>query len=195
MKINRLCNVRLSYTKQANTYQSLVECNLGHRILCPKLWFFVSNVISHSVVHHSIILVYACSQLKLQKCEFLVDLEKCIIEQLLMSCCKPGYEISDWRLVTRQLAKWIRSLQPIDYIWFSEVASQASSFELKMTLRQVQEGVPGSLSETAAKTAWKSGSARGPRERSACSRVWWRWRQGKGAMLRLLPLAWKIAQH
>jgi hypothetical protein len=73
------------YARPGIAYQSLVECNLGHRILCSKLRFIINDVINHSVINHSIILVYACPQLKLQIGEVLVDLEKCIIEKLLMS--------------------------------------------------------------------------------------------------------------
>jgi hypothetical protein len=41
-------------------------------------------------------------------------------------------------------------------------------------------GVPGFLPEMAVKMAWKSGSGRGPRESSACNRVWCR--HDNGAM-------------
>ena len=95
---HNICSVRLRYARPRIAYQSLVECNLGHRILCSELRFFINNVINHSVINHSIILVYACPQLELQIGEVLIDLEKCIIEQLLMSGCKSWYEISDWRV-------------------------------------------------------------------------------------------------
>jgi hypothetical protein len=87
-RFNTTYAVRLRNARPGIAYQSLVECDLGHRVLCSKLRFFVSNVINHPVVNHSIILVHACPQLELQVGKVLVDLEKCIIEQLLVSGCK-----------------------------------------------------------------------------------------------------------
>jgi hypothetical protein len=73
------------------SYHILVPCRMQsgtHNtlfravILCQQHYY-------HSVVHHSIILIDECLQLKAHKCEFFVDVPKRIIEQLLIIGCKP----------------------------------------------------------------------------------------------------------